>query len=83
MADDDTDDEFEEAPEEPDDIDVADLEELEDDDEEEVLLDDDALYCARKYPPSVTGDGVHSFRELLAIHNDALRARGLSPASMP
>ena len=47
------------------------------------LLDDDALYCARKYPPSVTGDGVHSFRELLATHNDALRARGLSPASMP
>ena len=47
------------------------------------LLDDDALYCARKYPPSVTGDGVHSFRELLAAHNDALRARGLSPASMP
>jgi glutathione synthase/RimK-type ligase-like ATP-grasp enzyme len=26
---------------------------------------------------------VHSFRELLAAHNDALRARGLSPASMP
>ncbi len=47
------------------------------------LLDDDALYWARKYPPSVTGDGVHSFRELLAAHNDALRARGLSPASMP
>jgi D-alanine-D-alanine ligase-like ATP-grasp enzyme len=47
------------------------------------LLDDDTLYCARKYPPSVTGDGVHSFHELLAAHNDALRARGLSPASMP
>ena len=47
------------------------------------LLDDDALYCARKYPPSVTGDGVHSFRELLAAHNDALRAHGLSPTSMP
>jgi hypothetical protein len=47
------------------------------------LLDDDALYCARKYPPSFTGDGAHSFRELLAAHNDALRARGLSPASMP
>jgi hypothetical protein len=47
------------------------------------LLDDDALYCARKYPPSVTGDGVHSLRELLATHNDGLRARGLSPASMP
>ena len=47
------------------------------------LLDDDALYCARKYPPFVSGDGVRSLRELLAVHNDALRARGLSPASMP
>ncbi|WP_108512402.1 hypothetical protein [Bradyrhizobium algeriense] len=47
------------------------------------LLDHDALYCARKYPPFISGDGVHSFRELLAAHNDALRARGLSPASMP
>ncbi|MEH2524880.1 MULTISPECIES: hypothetical protein [unclassified Bradyrhizobium] len=47
------------------------------------LLDDDVLYCARKYPPSVTGDGVHTVRELLTAHNDALRARGLSPASMP
>ena len=47
------------------------------------LLDDDALYCARKYPPFISGDGVHSFRELLDAHNDALRARGLSPASMP
>src|SRR5215207_1057285 len=47
------------------------------------LLDDDALYCARKYPPSVSGDGVHTTRELLTVHNDALRARGLSPASLP
>ena len=47
------------------------------------LLDDDVLYCARKYPPFISGDGVHSFRELLAAHNDTLRARGLSPASMP
>jgi D-alanine-D-alanine ligase-like ATP-grasp enzyme len=47
------------------------------------LLDDDVLYCARKYPPSVTGDGVHTVRELLATHNDALRAHGLSPASLP
>jgi glutathione synthase/RimK-type ligase-like ATP-grasp enzyme len=47
------------------------------------LLDDDMLYCARKYPPSVTGDGVHTVRELLAAHNDTLRARGLSPASLP
>jgi len=47
------------------------------------LLGDDALYCARKFPPFISGDGVRSFRQLLAIHNDALRARGLSPASMP
>jgi D-alanine-D-alanine ligase-like ATP-grasp enzyme len=47
------------------------------------LLDDDVLYCARKYPPSVTGDGVHTVSELLAVHNEALRARGLSPASIP
>jgi len=47
------------------------------------LLDDDALYCARKYPPSVAGDGVHTLRELLGIHNDSLRARGLSPALLP
>jgi hypothetical protein len=47
------------------------------------LLDDDVLYCARKYRPSVAGDGVHTVRELLAAHNDTLRARGLSPASLP
>jgi D-alanine-D-alanine ligase-like ATP-grasp enzyme len=46
------------------------------------LLDDDALFCARKYPPFVSGDGVRSVRELLTAHNDALRARGLSPAPM-
>src|SRR4051812_10333056 len=43
------------------------------------LLDDEALYCARKHPPSIGGDGVHTLRELLVAHNDALRARGLSP----
>jgi len=47
------------------------------------LLDDDVLYSARKYRPSVAGDGVHTVRELLAAHNDTLRARGLSPASLP
>ena len=47
------------------------------------LLDDDVLYCARKYPPCVTGDGVNTLRGLLAVHNDALRDRGLSPASLP
>ena len=47
------------------------------------LLDDDALYCARKYPPFVSGDGVHTLGELFTAHNDVLRARGLSPASVP
>jgi len=47
------------------------------------LLDGEPLYCARKSPPSVTGDGVRNVRELLTAHNDALRARGLSPASLP
>jgi glutathione synthase/RimK-type ligase-like ATP-grasp enzyme len=46
------------------------------------LLDDKAVYTARKYPPSVTGDGVRSIRDLLAAHNEALRRRGLSPASV-
>ena len=45
------------------------------------LLDDDALFCARKHPPFVRGDGVHTLRELLSAHNDALRAHGLSPVS--
>jgi D-alanine-D-alanine ligase-like ATP-grasp enzyme len=46
------------------------------------LLDDEVLYTARKYPPSVLGDGVRSIRDLIIAHNVALRARGLSPASM-
>jgi hypothetical protein len=45
------------------------------------LLDDDVLYSARKYPPFVLGDGVHSIRDLLVEHNKALQARGLSPVS--
>jgi glutathione synthase/RimK-type ligase-like ATP-grasp enzyme len=45
------------------------------------LLDDDAVFCARKHPPFVRGDGLHSLRELLSAHNDALRARGLSPVA--
>jgi hypothetical protein len=47
------------------------------------LLEDEPLYCARKYPPQVTGDGVRTLRELLTAHNDALRGRGLSPVSLP
>lgn len=45
------------------------------------LLDDDALFCARKHPPFVLGDGARTLRELLSAHNDTLRARGLSPVS--
>ena len=48
-----------------------------------LLLDDEPLYCARKSPPSVTGDGVCTLRKLLTAHNDALRARGLSPVALP
>ncbi|SDT35669.1 ATP-grasp domain-containing protein [Bradyrhizobium canariense] len=44
------------------------------------LLDDDVVYSARKYPPSVLGDGVRPIRDLLIEHNMALQARGLSPA---
>ena len=45
------------------------------------LLDDEVIYAARKYPPGIVGDGVRSIRELLAAHDAALQARGLSPAS--
>src|SRR5258708_12148543 len=45
------------------------------------LLDDEVVYCARKYPPFVSGDGVRSIGELLNAHNEALRSRGLSPVS--
>jgi D-alanine-D-alanine ligase-like ATP-grasp enzyme len=45
------------------------------------LLDDEVIYAARKYPPVIVGDGVSSIRDLLAAHNAALQARGLSPAS--
>ena len=44
------------------------------------LLDDEAVYVARKYPPFVSGDGVRPIRDLLAEHNAVLRSRGLSPA---
>ena len=46
------------------------------------LLDGEVLYSARKYPPFVLGDGLSSIRDLLAAHNEALRSRGLSPASV-
>jgi D-alanine-D-alanine ligase-like ATP-grasp enzyme len=46
------------------------------------LLDDEVVYTARKYPPSVFGDGISSIRELLAAHNQTLRSRGLSPVAV-
>src|SRR5450631_4875108 len=46
------------------------------------LLDDEVAYAARKHPPSVSGDGLRSILDLLTAHNDALRSRGLSPASV-
>jgi D-alanine-D-alanine ligase-like ATP-grasp enzyme len=46
------------------------------------LLDGEILYSARKYPPFVQGDGLSSIRGLLVAHNEALRSRGLSPASV-
>jgi ribosomal protein S6-L-glutamate ligase RimK-like protein len=45
------------------------------------LLDDEMIYAARKYPPSVLGDGVRTVRDLLADHNEALQSRGLSPVA--
>jgi hypothetical protein len=46
------------------------------------LLDDEVLYTARKYPPSVLGDGARPVRDLLVTHDEALRARGLSPVAV-
>lgn len=45
------------------------------------LLDDEIAFSARKYPPSVLGDGARSVRDLLIAHNADLQARGLSPSS--
>jgi hypothetical protein len=46
------------------------------------LLDDEVLYTARKQLPFVMGDGARPIRDLLVAHNEALRARGLSPVSV-
>ncbi len=46
------------------------------------LLDEEIVYCARKSPPFLLGDGVHSIRELLISQNAALLARGLSPIAL-
>ncbi|HMH62457.1 MAG TPA: hypothetical protein VK561_14385, partial [Bradyrhizobium sp.] len=46
------------------------------------LLDDEIVYTARKYPPSILGDGVCTIGDLLTAHNAALRSRGLSPVAV-
>jgi hypothetical protein len=46
------------------------------------LIDDEVVYAARKYPPHLVGDGVRATRDLLAAHNEGLRSRGLSAASV-
>jgi D-alanine-D-alanine ligase-like ATP-grasp enzyme len=46
------------------------------------LLDDEIVYTARKYPPSILGDGVRTIGDLLTAHNAALRSRGLSPVAV-
>src|SRR5581483_1098591 len=42
------------------------------------LLDGEVVYSARKFSPTLVGDGVQSLRELLLAHNALLKARGLS-----
>jgi D-alanine-D-alanine ligase-like ATP-grasp enzyme len=46
------------------------------------LLDQQVVYIARKHPPFIVGDGVHSLRELIAAHDRVLQSHGLSPASV-
>jgi glutathione synthase/RimK-type ligase-like ATP-grasp enzyme len=42
------------------------------------LLDDEIVYCVRKFPPFLVGDGLRSRHELLLAHNASLQQRGLS-----
>ncbi|HLI98478.1 MAG TPA: hypothetical protein VKT76_02075 [Bradyrhizobium sp.] len=42
------------------------------------LLDGEIVYSARKFPPTLVGDGVKSLRDLLSAHNALLKAKGLS-----
>ena len=46
------------------------------------LLDGEIIYCTRKLPPSLSGDGVRTTRELLVAQNASLQAHGLSPTAM-
>lgn len=50
------------------------------------LIDDEIVYSARKFRPSLEGDGSRSVKELLIAHNAMLKTRGLSsidPATLP
>jgi hypothetical protein len=42
------------------------------------LLDDEVVYCVRKSPPVLVGDGLRTRRDLLIEYGTALQARGLS-----
>lgn len=42
------------------------------------LLDGEIVYSARKFPPSLEGDGKRRVHDLLAEHNARLKGRGLS-----
>jgi glutathione synthase/RimK-type ligase-like ATP-grasp enzyme len=42
------------------------------------LLDDEIVFCVRKLPPFLVGDGLRTRRDLLIAHDAALVARGLS-----
>lgn len=44
------------------------------------VLDDEILYCVRKMPPTITGDGQRSIAELLASDEAQRRAHGISLA---
>ncbi len=50
------------------------------------VLDNDVIYSARKFPPSLEGDGLRRVGDLLAAHHARLKDRGLSamdPAVIP
>ncbi|MCO5132349.1 MAG: hypothetical protein M9932_17620 [Xanthobacteraceae bacterium] len=47
------------------------------------LLDDDEVFTVRKFPPHITGDGGQTLRALIADHDRALDAHGLSGGAAP
>jgi glutathione synthase/RimK-type ligase-like ATP-grasp enzyme len=42
------------------------------------LLDDEIVFCVRKFPPSLVGDGLRTRRALLMSYQASLQVRGLS-----